>query len=85
MVSSKICSARVPSIEPAAPTPSKSSGTSRCSAVSSGVRRAAGRPELQLVALADAAGEVDQLAQRDAERGFVLAGLVTWPESEKMP
>src|SRR4051812_4874430 len=35
----------------------------------------AGRPELQLVALPDTTGEVDQLAQGDAERGFVLAGL----------
>ena len=38
-------------------------------------RGAAGRPELQLVAVADAAREVDQLAQGDAQRGFVLAGL----------
>ena len=36
--------------------------------------RAAGRPELQLVALAHAAGQVEQLAQRDAERRLVLAG-----------
>ena len=37
VVSSKICSARVPSIEPASPIASKSSGTSRCSAVRIGV------------------------------------------------
>lgn len=36
-VSLKICTAVVPSIEPAAAAPSKSSGTSRCSAVNSGV------------------------------------------------
>ena len=36
--------------------------------------RAARRPELQLVALADAAGQVEQLAQRDAQRRLVLAG-----------
>ena len=35
--------------------------------------RAAGRPELQLVALAHAAGQVDQLAQGDAQRRLVLA------------
>ena len=35
---------------------------------------AAGGPELQQVAVAHAAGQVDQLAKRDAERGFVLAG-----------
>ena len=40
-------------------------------------RRGAARgPELQLVARADAAGEVEQLAQRDAERGLVLAGAL---------
>src|SRR5690606_37689151 len=33
------------------------------------------RPELQLVAVADPAGEVDQLAHRDAERGLELAGV----------
>ena len=36
-VSLKICKAVVPSIEPAPAAPSKSSGTSRCSAVNSGV------------------------------------------------
>ncbi len=36
-------------------------------------RRAARRPELQLVPAPDAAGHVEQLAQRDAERGLVLA------------
>ena len=45
--SSKIITADVPLIEPALATESKSSGTSRCSAVSSGRGRAAGRPELQ--------------------------------------
>ena len=36
-VSLNTCTAVVPSIEPAAAAPSKSSGTSRCSAVNSGV------------------------------------------------
>ena len=36
-VSLKTCTAVVPSMEPAAAAPSKSSGTSRCSAVNSGV------------------------------------------------
>ena len=38
-------------------------------------RRTARRPELQLVAVADAAGQVDQRAQRDAQRRLVLPGL----------
>ena len=37
--------------------------------------RATGGPELELVSLAHATGQVDQLAQRDAERGFVLTRL----------
>ncbi len=40
---------------------------------------AARGPELQLVALAHAAGQVEQLAQRDAERGLVLAGALHVP------
>jgi hypothetical protein len=36
-VSLKICNAVVPSMDPAAAAPSKSSGTSMCSAVNSGV------------------------------------------------
>src|SRR5215831_13456171 len=37
--------------------------------------RPAGSPELQPVSLPDAAGHVEQLAQRDAERRLVLAGI----------
>ncbi len=43
-------------------------------------RRATGRPELQRVArVAHAAGHVDELAQRDAERRLVLAGVLHVP------
>ena len=47
--------------------------------------RAAGRPELQLVALAHAAGQVDELAQRDAERRFVLPRLRDVPGQREDP
>ena len=39
-------------------------------------RRTAGCPELQLAALAHAAAELEELAQGDAERRFVLAGAL---------
>src|SRR5690606_27624734 len=37
-------------------------------------RASARRPELQLVTVADAAGELEELPQRDAERRLVLTG-----------
>ncbi len=73
-VSLKICTAVVPSIEPAPAAPSKSSGTSRCSAVNSGVDDPPGRPELQRDAVLHAARQLQQLAQRGAHRRLVLAG-----------
>ena len=51
--------------------------------MSSGVDEPPGRPELQLVALADAAGEVEQLAQRACRAApRTDRGASTWPDSE---
>ena len=60
---------------PAAATDSKSSGTSRCSSVKIGVEEPPGVQNFSfLLRVAHAAGHVEQLAQRDAERRLVLAG-----------
>src|SRR4051812_6084901 len=82
VVSSNSCRARVPSMEPAAPTPSKSSGTSRWSSVSSGVdeppgvQNFSGRPPRM-----PPARSISSRSVMPSGASY-WPGLVMWPLSE---
>ena len=85
MVSSKICSALVPSIDPAAPTASKSSGTSRCSSVKIGVDDPPGVQNFsRCPARTPPASESSSRSVTPSGASY-WPGVVTWPDSEKMP
>ena len=85
MVSSKICSARVPSIEPTEAMPSKSSGTSRCSAVSSGVLEPPGVQNFSSWPSRIPPASSISWRRVMPSGASNWPGFVTWPESEKIP
>ena len=74
VVSSKTCSARVPRIDPAAATFSKSSGTSRCSSVNSGVEEPPGVQNFSRCPCRIPPASSSSSRERDPERRLVLPG-----------
>ena len=85
MVSSKICSARVPSMDPAAATDSKSSGTSRCWSVSSGVDEPPGVQNFSRCPARIPPARSSSSRSVMPSGASYWPGVVTCPDSEKMP
>ncbi len=75
----------MPSMEPAAPTPSKSSGTSRCSPVSIGVLDPPGVQNFSWWPSRTPPARSIRVRSVTPSGASYWPGFRTWPESEKMP